>query len=63
MKLYLTSTSPSKEMMKWIDMTASWGNDRALITFVEPAPMRYSIDFSVSMTGQTGTVSRQDLHY
>lgn len=57
MKLYLTSTSADREVSKWMDMTATWGNDHALIIFVEPAPMRYSLDFSVSTSGQTGTVS------
>lgn len=54
MKLYLTTDSGSR---KHIDMTASWGNDHALVTVVQPQPMKFSMDFSVSTTGQSGTVS------
>ena len=57
LKYYLSFTDSENKEHKLLDMDASWGNDHALFTFRNPQPMRYSLDFSVSTTGQSGVVS------
>lgn len=55
-KIYLSGMNKGEEI-KVMDMDAEWGNDRASVTFREPQPMLYTLDFSVDTTGQTVKVS------
>lgn len=56
-KIFLSLVDEEGEERTVLNMTADWGNDRASVTFKEPQPMKYSMDFSVDTKGQSGEVS------
>jgi hypothetical protein len=55
-KMSLSYTGRDGSEKKLLDLTSEWGNDRAVIIFNEPRPMKYAIDFSVDTKGQNGEI-------
>jgi hypothetical protein len=52
-KFYLSGVNKDGEETTVLDMTSEWGNDRAVVTFRAPRPMKYTLDFSVDTKGQS----------